>query len=233
MEKSYLKGKTILVVDDEVDLRDIVSSELEFMGAEVFQADNISTAEKLLSQHKIDLVISDIRMPGGTGVDLLDKIKARNAVNPPVILITGFADITVADAFNRGVEALLSKPFKLDDLIKMVFRYTSAFEDRFKEEGVAQKDIVVVSPQVKYGRGGLTIEISTEGKRYDIGDLVEFNVDGIRGIGACRWTKAVDNFSHKALMGIEFMKIDGPSLERFKKNDALKETISYIPSSNI
>lgn len=222
-----------MVVDDEVDLRDIVASELEFMGAQVFQAENIATAQKLLSQHKIDLIVSDIRMPGGTGIDLLVSIKERNVVSPPVILITGFADITVEDAFNKGAEALVNKPFKLDDLIKMVVRYTSPFDERFNEEAEAQKEVVAISPNIKFGRGGFTIEISTEGKRYDLGDVVNFKVGDFEGVGVCRWLKAVDNHSHRALMGIEFMKLNSPSLQTFKKIYDSELSIPYIPVSNI
>ncbi len=232
MDEDLLKGKVLLVVDDEVDLRDIVASELEFMGAKVFQAENIATAQKVLSQNKIDLIVSDIRMPGGTGIDLLDSVKARDAINPPVILITGFADITVEDAYNKGAEALVNKPFKLDDLIKMVLRYTSPFDERFKEEGTAQKNVAAISPQIKFGRGGFTMEISTEGKRYDIGDAVNFKVDDFQGVGVCRWLKAVDNISHRALMGIEFMNLNDPSFKHFKTIYAAGTIVPYIPSSN-
>lgn len=233
MEEDLLKGKVLLVVDDEVDLRDIVASELEFMGAKVFQAENIATAKKVLAQHKIDLIVSDIRMPGGTGIDLLDSVKVKDVITPPVILITGFADITVEDAFNKGAEALVNKPFKLDDLIKMVQRYTSPFEERFKEDLPAQKNVESISPNIKFGRGGFTMEISTEGKRYDIGEAVNFDVESFKGVGVCRWLRAVDNHSHRALMGIEFMSLNDPSLSYFKKIYQGEKFVPYIPSSNI
>lgn len=233
MEEDLLKGKVLLVVDDEVDLRDIVASELEFMGARVFQAENISTAQKILSGNKIDLIVSDIRMPGGTGIDLLESVKSKDVISPPVILITGFADISVEDAFDKGAEALVNKPFKLDDLIKMVTRYTSSFEERFKEDVSAQKHVAAISPHVKFGRGGFTIEISTEGKRYDTGEAVNFKIDDFQGVGVCRWLKAVDNFSHRALMGIEFMNLNDPSIKHFKKIYEAKTLVPYIPSSNI
>src|SRR5665647_59379 len=133
MDEQSLKGKTILVVDDEVDLRDIVASEFEYMGAVVHQAENIAVAQKLLNAQNVDLVVSDIRMPGGTGIDLLAFIKNRDVFDPPIILITGFADITTEEAFNKGAEALLNKPFKLDDLIKLAVKYTSPLEERFNE----------------------------------------------------------------------------------------------------
>lgn len=237
MEEDILKGKTLLVVDDEVDLRDIVASELEFMGAKVYQAENISNAQKILSQHSIDLIVSDIRMPGGTGIDLLDSVKARNTNVPPIILITGFADITVEDAFNKGAEALVNKPFKLDDLIKMVVRYTSPFDERFKEEGTSQKNVSSISDKnIKFGRGGFTMEVSTEGKRIDIGETVNFNIqhenETFQGVGICRWLRPVDTFSHKALMGLEFMNLGLPALNHFRKIYEGKTLVPYIPSSN-
>lgn len=122
MEYIDLTGKRFLVVDDEIDLREIVASELEFMGASVTQADNIFAAQKILAEQQIDLVISDIRMPGGTGVDLLKAIRSQYGSHPPVILITGFADVSAEEAFHLGAAFLMNKPFRLDDLIRKIER---------------------------------------------------------------------------------------------------------------
>jgi CheY-like chemotaxis protein len=237
MEEEILKGKTLLVVDDEVDLRDIVASELEFMGARVFQAENIARAEKILDENKIDLIISDIRMPGGTGVDLLDAVKIKNVSVPPVLLITGFADITTEDAFNKGAEALINKPFKLDDLIKMVIRYTSSFGERFKEPETTLKSVqtsAIDTTKVRFGRGGLAWEILTEGKRFDVGELIRFSFDygsdHYEGVGICRWVKAVDHSFEKAIMGIEFMNLSDQSIKSFQTMNSRKTTIPYIPA---
>lgn len=236
MEEEVLKGKTLLVVDDETDLRDIVASELEFMGAKVFQAENISNAQKVLAQHHIDLIVSDIRMPGGTGIDLLDVVKAKNSNVPPVILITGFADITTEDAFHKGAEALLNKPFKLDDLIKMVVRYTSPFDVRFKEEGAAQKKLVGKSDSVKiqFGRGGLAMEFDAVGKKFDIGELVHFDFDyeneHFEGEAVCRWLRQLDHGTNRAVIGLEFMNLNPQTLGQFQKINLGKTVVPYIPS---
>jgi CheY-like chemotaxis protein len=237
MDEELLKDKVILVVDDETDLRDIVASELEFMGAKVFQAENISTAQKIINQEKIELIVSDIRMPGGTGIDLLDSLKSKDVSNPPVILITGFADITVEDAYNKGAEALVNKPFKLDDLIKQVIRYASPFEERFKEEVVVQKSISFASevPKVKFGRGGFSIEISIEGRRFDVGEAVDFNFKyenkTFQGTGVCRWLKVLDHQTHRALLGLEFMNLSGSTLQQFKQIYDSNKFVPYIPTS--
>lgn len=236
MDEDVLKGKTLLVVDDETDLRDIVASELEFMGAKVFQAENISNAQKILAQNHIDLIVSDIRMPGGTGIDLLDVVKAKDTDVPPVILITGFADITTEDAFNKGAEALLNKPFKLDDLIKMVVRYTSPFDGRFKEEGSSQKKLSVEldKSKVQFGRGGLAMEFDTAGKKFDIGELVEFNFnygdEHYEGNAICRWLRQLDHGTNKAIIGLEFMNLNTQTLGQFQKINAGKTVVPYIPS---
>lgn len=233
MDEEILKGKTLLVVDDESDLRDIVASELEFMGATVFQAENIVAAQKILAENTIDLIISDIRMPGGTGIDLLNIVKSKNAT-APMILITGFADITTEDAFNKGAEALIAKPFKLDDLIKMVVRYTSPFAERFKEDIPVEKQVRLSSAEeVKFGRGGLAFPVDTSGKRIDIGDAVDFDFDyhdrKFSGKGVCRWLHT-DHSSGKAIMGLEFMNLEDNTLENFGQMFEGKKVVPYIPS---
>lgn len=235
MDEEILKGKTLLVVDDETDLRDIVASELEFLGAKVFQAENISIAQEILENHHIDLIISDIRMPGGTGIDLLDTIKARNE-KAPVILITGFADITIEDAFDKGAEALLNKPFKLDDLIKVVVRYTAPVENRFREPIPAEKFIhpAVDVDQVYFGRGGLAIPIDTKNKKIDIGEGVAFDFTyhdhKISGQGICRWLRSNDQGSGKVLMGLEFMNLDDETRELINQMVQGKKVVPYIPA---
>jgi len=124
MSDVLLQNKTLLIVDDEPDLRGILSSELEYLGAKVYQAENVTAAKLIIDQHHIDLVISDIRMPGETGIDLLNYIKSKSSDAPPVILITGFADITNQSAIEKGAAALLSKPFLLEDLFQMANNLT-------------------------------------------------------------------------------------------------------------
>jgi CheY-like chemotaxis protein len=236
MDENILIGKTLLVVDDETDLRDIVASELEYMGAKVFQAENIAAAQKVLMHETVDLIISDIRMPGGTGIDLLDVVKSKNVNVPPVILITGFADITTEDAFDKGAEALLNKPFKLDDLIKMVVRYTSPFDERFKEPVTSQKSILAIvnRTDARFGRGGVAIEVEMNGRKCDIGELVNFNFDyqdeHFAGSAVCRWFKQVDHGTNKAMIGLEFMNLNTQSLTQFQKLCEGKNIVPYIPA---
>lgn len=237
MDETVLKGKTLLVVDDEIDLREIVASELEFMGAKVFQAENVMAAQKVLEHEFIDLIVSDIRMPGGTGIDLLDFVKNKNVNVPPVVLITGFADISLEDAFNKGAEALLNKPFKLDDLIRMVVRYTSSFNDRFTEK-TPEDDLLIIKSSsndadVKLGRGGAAVKLNTLGKKFEVGEVIRFELDVngelFRGIGTCRWFRPSAQELGKAMLGLEFTHLDSNSLNLFKMLSEKQQLVPYIP----
>ncbi len=236
MDEEILKGKTLLVVDDEADLRDILASELEFMGATVFQAENVLSAQRLLSQHPVDLIVSDIRMPGGSGIDLLEYVKSRD-VNTPLILITGFSDITTEDAFNKGAEAIIHKPFKLDDLIKLVTRYTAPFEKRFTVDLPVQTVIQVLDETVHLGRGGLSLPVDTQGKRIDVGDAVEFEVNfghhHFTGRGICRWLRPPSGGHHKSHVGVEFMKLDSTSRSYLEAFFQENPTVPYIPAATV
>lgn len=111
-----LHGKAILLVDDEKDICDIIAVELFVSGANPVKVHDVQSALKTMDERKIDLVISDIRMPGTSGVELLD-ILSKRPVKIPVILITGFADISEEAALAKGAFQIVSKPFDLDELL--------------------------------------------------------------------------------------------------------------------
>jgi DNA-binding NtrC family response regulator len=115
-----LPGVRILVVDDEPDLRDVISSRLQLEGGDVMVAENGKSAIEVMKDHQFDAIVSDIRMPGGNGMELLESLRAGQS-RPAFILISGFSDISTKDAMARGAQALLVKPFDLDDMISAVF----------------------------------------------------------------------------------------------------------------
>ena len=116
-----LSGKKILVVDDELDLREIISEDLELLGAEVFNAENGRSAFELAKLVHPDLIVSDVRMPGGDGIELLNRIKdLPQSPSPYFFLITGFADMSPEEATSLGAQGMLSKPFNLKQLRELV-----------------------------------------------------------------------------------------------------------------
>jgi DNA-binding NtrC family response regulator len=122
---------TVLVVDDDAGIRESAAMALEKVGLKTVQAGDVTSALQALRAHRIDLVLSDIYMPGETGLTLLQAISERG--NPPcVILMTARGTIeTTALAQRFGAFDYLAKPFDLNELIA---RVRAALGDRVAEE---------------------------------------------------------------------------------------------------
>ena len=119
-----MPGKSILIVDDEEDLRDVISARFEMEGCEVMTAIDGDSAIALLRVRPFDAVISDIRMPGMSGLELT-KLTRGFKPAPAVILITGNTISSQKEIFELGAAALLTKPFDLDDVIQVVYKAVS------------------------------------------------------------------------------------------------------------
>ena len=111
-------ARRILVVDDEQSLLLTLAANLELEGFEVVAASSAQEALRLLEEGPFDLLLSDIRMPGMNGVELFERVRQLRP-ETPVLLMTAFAfEGLVQRAMEEGVFAVLSKPFKVDDLIR-------------------------------------------------------------------------------------------------------------------
>ncbi len=110
------KGK-ILITDDEKDIRELLSDFLENEGYECQQAANAFEAmEKFKAAGDFDLLMSDIRMPGKTGLELLEEVKGLSE-DVMVIMISAVKDIESAiSAMSKGAYDYVAKPFKLNEV---------------------------------------------------------------------------------------------------------------------
>lgn len=114
-----MSEKTILCVDDEADILELFRDEFEEAGFKVLEAPNGKEAFTIFNNNKIDCVVSDIRMPGGDGVELVRNIKGTGS-NIPLFLVTGFSDYTSQELDGLGVCAVIFKPFDLEEVVQMV-----------------------------------------------------------------------------------------------------------------
>ena len=111
----------ILVVDDELGIRDLLSEILFDEGHQVELAENAAQARQARQRTRPDLVLLDIWMPDTDGVSLLKEWAASGLLNMPVIMMSGHATIdTAVDAVRIGAHAFLEKPITLQKLLKAV-----------------------------------------------------------------------------------------------------------------
>ncbi len=108
--------RSILVVDDDKSMRDFLEIFLKQENYKVKCAISGKNAYELLEKKEFDLVITDIKMPGINGVDVLKKVNLLN-LSTPVIMITAFAsNETALEAINQGVYDYIAKPFNIDEM---------------------------------------------------------------------------------------------------------------------
>ena len=118
--------RTILIIDDEKDMLQLLKRSLEAeLGCHVTTVDNSEMALSCFTPNEYDLVLTDIRMPGMSGVDLLAEIKKMRP-EQTVILMTAYGKIDLAvEAMRQGAYDFITKPFDLDTLM---VRIEKAFE---------------------------------------------------------------------------------------------------------
>ncbi len=115
----------VLVAEDDLELRNLIVEVLRHDGYEVLAVANGAELfdfmiDSMCNAQEPDVVVSDVRMPGFSGLDVLRHLRTAES-RAPVVLITAFpTEDTLARARELGASALLGKPFDLDDLREAV-----------------------------------------------------------------------------------------------------------------
>ena len=119
---SIMPKHTILIVDDEVSIRDMLSIALDAAGYNVLQAENAQTAHSLVIDRYPDLILLDWMMPGTTGLELLRRLKRDESTEKtPVIMLTAKAQETnKISGLDAGADDYIAKPFSPRELISRV-----------------------------------------------------------------------------------------------------------------
>ena len=117
-----VKDAILLIIDDEPDIREGLSFAFKRKGFQVLLAENGRQGLELVNSNRVDIVISDVRMPEGDGVEFLCEVRKINPTVPCVILVSGFSDLTEAQAIKLGAKAMFSKPFDLRQLVAEVIK---------------------------------------------------------------------------------------------------------------
>jgi DNA-binding NtrC family response regulator len=123
--------QSVLVVDDDAAMREMVVSLLDEQGIHARSAASADEAVEILADFDCDVILSDIRMPGRTGIELLGQLRELRP-HTPVVLMTAFGSIDSAvEAMHAGAFDYVTKPFQSDALLLSLQR---AFERRALED---------------------------------------------------------------------------------------------------
>jgi len=130
----------VLVVDDEAILRNLLDKILKREGYSVFLAQSAMEALQTLSDNKIDIVLSDVKMPEMDGFALLRKIKEEHP-GVGTIMMTGYEDaFSVKDALLLGADDYITKPFKSIEVSMIIERaYWRSLANKRKAESTLRQ----------------------------------------------------------------------------------------------
>lgn len=218
-------ASVILLVDDEPDLLQLLRVELEDAGFKTLSASNGHEAIEVMKRATPDAILSDIRMPHGDGLFLLDHVMNERKGHPPVVFISGFADIDEAAAMERGAAGYLHKPIDPQAIAELLRRVTLAPHERWSEPTDASSckalrltyppyDKVKKQGRLSIGRGGFFA--ACDASVFDDGDHVAFDIDvgtsdRLLGVGIVRWTRTGAVTKGKPGCGIEILSMNDAS----------------------
>ena len=161
---------SIIVVDDNENIRDLLKNLLISEGYSVITADNGSTALEKLKQINFDLVISDIMMPVLSGLDLLTEVRKLDA-DLPVVMITGFPTIdTAVKVIKEGATDFITKPFNLDHAKLVVKRAVES--GKLKKQNQALSDKMEEVDKIKAISHDLQEKVSELSALYTVSDVL-------------------------------------------------------------
>lgn len=146
------KASTILIVDDDLNVLQVLEARLQSSGFTIYRAENGQNALRILKENNVDLMICDMKMPGMSGMEVMTKARELHP-GLPIIFLTAYGSIPDAvNAVKAGAVDYLAKPF---DGRELVYKLRKILEDNPKYVGGSDEDAIsndmalVASPKMK------------------------------------------------------------------------------------
>ena len=146
--------RRVLIVDDEQNLRHMLQTLLKREGYEPVGVASVENALKELEERPYDVIITDLRMPGQSGMDLVDQVRSRH-LGTTVVVMTAYGSRDIAiEAMKRGAYDYISKPFEADELV-LLLRKAEERERLSRENQTLHKQIRAGGGEPDSGLGDL------------------------------------------------------------------------------
>lgn len=236
----------ILVVDDEPDMLELIQYLFKKFNFTIEIANSGNEAWQILKdENDINLVLTDVRMPDGDGVDLAKKIREKNPIKPSILFMSGFSDLLNEEIYHIGAEGKFTKPFdnnavRLAIETCMLVPYlrwkTKPFQDPrrihidLKSESLQQLE---GEKKVGFGRGGFFIAYDKSPPEKN--GIISFEITVnqpeaivFAGNGIVKWTHPRSSSGIPAGVGLEILYL--PESQAAMYHSLFGQVASYIPS---
>jgi DNA-binding response OmpR family regulator len=233
-----LKDATLLIVEDEPTLREIMGAWFGRVSARVITAGNGAEAFKAVAENHVDLVITDVRMPILDGVGFLKKLHALQKTRPSVFFVTGFSDLDPREAYELGAEAILEKPVDRDDLLAVARHCLMSRRELWKTPVSAKPGEPAVQlassglmaelteKRLACGRGGFNLKLEQPLDEGQVGLLAEFRDEQgeLQAQGIVRWVSPDDQVA-----GFELLYVGAQHRSKMAELAERTDVIAFIP----
>ncbi|MDA9793049.1 response regulator [Bacteriovoracaceae bacterium] len=242
----FYRSPRVLVVDDEPDICEVLEMALTDRGVKVHSTTDPIKVANLLKCHQFDFIISDLKMPGLDGKDLIKQIKQDHYYWPQIIIMTGFGKFLPEELYNQGVISYFTKPFKPDALFEIIL------ENYSDEKNIIQKIISTPDSDTinsldktfslnskNMGSGGLFISLNyDEIKKYELKKdsnikfnfkITDFSDETYCAIGKVIWTRISANDKFQSGVGVKLLNMELCGTTEYKNFLIDNKIISFIP----
>lgn len=236
----------ILVVDDEPDMLELLQYLFKKFNFSVHTASSGNEAwEFLKDDNDFNLVLTDVRMPNGDGVELAKKIRAKNPTKPSILFMSGFSDLLNEEIYNIGAEGKFTKPFDNNAVRAAIETCMMVPYLRWKTKPFAEPRRIQIDfrsdnlPQLEgekkviFGRGGFFIAYDKSPPEKSTIISFEIRVNNpdpfvFSGNGVIKWTHPRSSSGVPAGLGIEIIYL--PEDQAAKYHALFGALPQFIPS---
>lgn len=237
--------KRILLVDDEPFILGVMKSFLDGSNFEIESAACGNDALTLIKEKDYSCVVTDVRMPNGTGPQLMASVREINRVSPSIVFVTGYSDVPPEDLLSRGGDSYIMKPFNVDDFSREIRRMTKPLDERLAERPASYEALRCINMRggtmlakgggddIQLGRGGFFTVTPLEGLRTTQNLRFAIDVKGgdpIKGCGRILWTRRQSSINPlRAGAGILIEYLENDSRDRYLEFVAKASPVETIP----
>lgn len=236
----------ILVVDDDHELRETVVELFTKFQFKVDSASSGNQAWELVKKNKYNIVLTDVRMADGDGVELAKNIRAQHPSSPSILFISGFSQLMNEEIFHVGAEGKFSKPFDINSIKNAIKTCLLSTADKWSQPSPKGripfiekkgKDFLELESQksVIFGRGGFFVSHSFAAP--SIGSSVVFSISVsdpvpivFKGAGIIQWVQARGKNGIPAGLGVEITTLESVQIPIYLSH--FEKVVAYIPSIN-
>lgn len=214
----------------------------------VLEADSAESALQHINDDKVDLVLTDMKLPRSGGVTLIREIRNNNSEIPLVVFLSDEKKVSYEEAFDLGAAAVFTKPFDRQELKwaiayllehsreKWVMRPPRYQTDQAMKVQFSNLESAIQAHIFNIGRGGAFIKMNegfpSTGTQVNFSLKLGENEPELTGVGIVRWVRTTDQGEDSpAGIGLEFLFVDEPGRSRLRELLDRLGRPQYIPKN--